>query len=376
MKPVIIIPGMGGSILVNRCKTHKRILHKEILDNRWINIEPISPFRLNKWNKDNNIDISICKKTNKVNGYKDYNKDIVPYDLGGIKGITNMVPEFGILSNKHMTDLDKQFNHTYFGTLCNKLIENGYTEYNNLIGIPYDFRLLLDPINRYYTFETIKTIIEQAVLTNEKQAIICAHSLGGILFKSFLGEHVNQQWVDDNIDKFISLNVPYGGIPSSVKTALYGDYFIPYFQETFKEHLKLNSGLVMSLPNHFAYENDTTFLEFESGNENEINIESYHTHDYVTFRLWRDLWQNKLKYLEKEVKLDTYIINSNSNYVGTRFIKHKAIESSEGDGVVPIASLNAYKRLFVPELTKYTCVPNASHVNILNSKELFDTIIQ
>ena len=49
MKPVIIVPGLGGSLLINKKTPTKIIFNKEVINNRWININPFSQQYISKW---------------------------------------------------------------------------------------------------------------------------------------------------------------------------------------------------------------------------------------------------------------------------------------------------------------------------------------
>ena len=370
MHPIVIIPGFGGSILVKKHYEHKTLFNKHIIDNRWMNIEPISPFRMIKWNKDMYMDVNIVD--NKVINYKDYDENIKPYDIGGIKGIINIVPEFTLINKKLNRMLDKQFNHSYCNTLCNRLKSIGYHEHINLHGFPYDFRLMLNTEHKFNTFNDLQLLIEKTVKKNNKKAIICAHSLGGLIFKLFLGDHVSQEWITEYIYKYNSINVPYGGIPSMVKSVYYGDYYVNQLRFLFKHNFKLNSGMIMLLPNKLAYNNNDIFLYDE---DEIINLESFNSHDYIAFKIWRDLWLQMLQKIEIKININTNIINTCNMLVGTKYLKYTPIECEEGDGMVPLRSLEAYKKIFISELTHVNYINNSSHVDILFKKSLIDLIL-
>jgi hypothetical protein len=339
-----------------------------------MNIEPLSPFRMQRWNRDNRLEVAEDNDTGRVVGYRGFDQSIVPFDVGGVGGVSNVVPEFTLLSEKYERKLDDQFNHGYFRELCKGLQAHGYREHINLHGMPYDFRRILDPMSRHFTFKTLQRMIEMSVERSGREAVVCAHSLGGIVFKLFLGEHVSQKWVDTYIRKFVSVNVPYGGLPSVVKSVYYGDYFIPYFQELFKDHLKVNSGIIMTLPNRLGYTDPRAVFLEDDGTGEKISTASFETSDYISFRIWRDLWRDKLFYMEKEVDMDTHIVNSYGMLVGTRFDGHKATECECGDGIVPKTSLDVYKRLFTPGRTQVEHLDSYSHVKIVRSPELLNIV--
>lgn len=380
MHPIVIIPGMGGSVLVKRGMERRRFLHTHIIDNRWLNIEPFSPFRMDKWKKDNTLELEYDDK-DKIKGYKNYDTDIIPHDLGGTEGISNIAPELSCLDDDHKLRFDSKFNHTYFAQLCHQLRENhGYRDYTTLHGLPYDFRTILDPIVRFYTFMTLQKLIEWTVKMNQTKAVICSHSLGGLLFKLFIGEHVSQEWVDKYIHRFVAINVPWGGVPNSVKICYFGDYYVPFFREQFRDYLKTNSGVIMTLPNHNAYNHDEVFLTASNaitGVTEHVNLKSFSDNPHISFKIWRDLYSETVKHLEKKVAMNAVIVNGCGFRVGTRYRNSTVIETDDGDSVVPKRSLNAFQGLFVQDnrLLHINLANTQGHVGILKDPRILRILL-
>ena len=103
-----------------------------------------------------------------------------------------------------------------------------YVPCENLVGMPYDFRTILDPGVRNTYFQKLKHVIQSRSKKYGSRVFIISHSLGGILFKWFLSEYVDEAFIDKYIDCFVMINTPFGGTPSAVKASLIGEFYIPF----------------------------------------------------------------------------------------------------------------------------------------------------
>lgn len=205
-KPVVIVPGFNGSLLVKKEKGQINFFSKS------------SRTRLTN-------DVINYKLLWKMTSNQLINPDgFMAYDFGGIEGICDVVPQLKTLDNnfKKLFNLDKNIidhhvNYSYFQTLAGTLMNKYFYEpKKHLIGLPYDYRYIGNHVNRLNYYRDIKNIIESTTHTNQSSVVVLAHSLGGMLFHDFLVSHVSNEWKQKHISEFITANTPFGGVPQSL----------------------------------------------------------------------------------------------------------------------------------------------------------------
>jgi hypothetical protein len=148
----------------------------------------------------------------------------VPFDFGGVMGICNIVPQLRNIDeylNKifHLDGniIDRTYNYSYFSTIVNTLIDDyEYEPYVNLMGLPYDYRYIGDFDKRQDYFYNVQGAIEHAVNLNGVKVVVVAHSLGGLLIHNFITSFVDDEWINNHIEEFVTVNSPYGGAPQSL----------------------------------------------------------------------------------------------------------------------------------------------------------------
>jgi len=350
-KPIFLVPGFGGSLLYNKRHPYNHYFNHKVLNNRWINLYPLSSKYMDRWKKDMHMEFKQ-NNTGTFIGYHKINSDIEPYDMYGIEGVQNLVPEFNYLNDNYRQLLQNTFHYQYFYTLNQHLIQNGYEPKKNLIGMPYDFRLILDPHIRNDYFNKFKNTIELKCKIYNKKAIIVCHSMGGILFKWFLSTHVNQRFIDKYIDTFVLINTPFGGTPSAVKACTVGDFYVPFMHSLFSNFTSKVSGIIMTLPNHLCYKESDTFMHLENESDS-IKLNSLLHSSHNSFQAWRDLYLPYIDIIATPIDVKAKIILSTENQTPKSFYS-KNINSTpfkvdydlNGDGLVPSKSLNYATRLF------------------------------
>ena len=92
MKPIVIIPGFGGSVLVHKAHKHRTIFGQQVIDNRWMNIAPFSKSNMEKWKRDMYVELKRGVSSHHVIGFKNYDTNLCVYDSIGTNGIINIVP--------------------------------------------------------------------------------------------------------------------------------------------------------------------------------------------------------------------------------------------------------------------------------------------
>ena len=379
-KPVFLIPGFGGSLLYNIKKPYNYYLNHKILSNKWANVYPFTFKYINRWKKDMTVDFKYDENNNII-GYTDYNDDIIAYDMYGIDGIQNLVPEFNYLNDKYKNILEDEFHYQYYNVLNDKLIDIGYVPSKDLIGLPYDFRLILDPEIRNKYFKRIKKAIINRTDKCNKKAIIITHSIGGILLKWFLSEYVDEEFMNRYIDKVILINTPFGGTPVALKAALIGESYIPFLYSVFLDYTSKFSGVIMTFPNNLSYDYEESFMVLKDENIN-ITLQNIYEQDNLPFKAWRDLYLPYLDLIKSPLdNIDTKIIISNENQTAKQFYTknlsstpYKIDYDLNGDGLITSTSLEYAKKIFTNNETLY--VKNTDHTGVLSNDILINNIIK
>lgn len=366
LRPIVVIPGFGGSVLVKQGQTHKRVLGRQVLHNRWMQMYPFMPKKAFEWKHDMAYGVARDPGTKKIIGLNGYSeRGISAYDLGGTRGIKDIVPEFLFLGDTYRDTLNDIFHFRYFHKLCDRLYTEGYEDYKNLVGIPYDFRLVLDPAYRTWLFDVFRVFLEDVRQRNGGlPAVVVTHSLGGILLKWFL-EGETAEWIEENISKIVMISPPFGGASFALRAVMSGDHYIKMFHKTAKEELQRNSGIIMCLPNEAG---DGKFIidrpkAIRGTGENlmgALNHRSYGdlASTMLPFEIWRDLYEPYLRPMilrpmraDLSKKLVQIVISSAREtavgYVseGTDIYPHTEIKGL-GDGVLSNKSLQSAMKIF------------------------------
>lgn len=367
-KPVLIIPGFGGSLLVNVKKPTKTLFKKEVIYNRWLNLHPYSPGYMMQWKEDMQCELQMHK--HKIVGYKNYNLDIQPHDLFGIEGVQNLVGDFEVLNKAHQDTFENMFHYRYFYHVNQALLKKGYKPKKNLIGFPWDFRFILDPAVRLHTFATLHHKIEEVVKHQGQKMVIVTHSLGGVFLKWFLEDYTTHEWANEHIDRIILANAPFGGTPSAIKAILIGDYYVPFLNKLFVDELRVNSAIIMGLPNCITYKSTDTF--WKTDKHQSINLHLYHHYkdQNVSFRIWDDLYHSHIQRIAKPHSIPTTIFHSIGIETPYMFYSKTfndspyKIEYTDGDGMIPSDSLVTATNIF-PNHTVIT-LKDVGHSDIIS----------
>ena len=255
-KPIIIIPGLNGSLLINKQKPTVSFLGNKITRNAIFDTHTFLNVILN---------ITPCNN---------YNDKVLlePYDFKGINGIQNLVPQMNTVDeylnaiNKNQDyPLDYKYNYSYFGKFNSYLIQNfNYIPKTNLIGLPYDYRYMGHIRNRQKYYKQVKDAIENTYISNyDKPAIIIAHSLGGLLLKNFVSS-MPQTWQQKYIDQIVFVNTPFGGVPESL---------FMYLSKKVEHKIYKNfSSILLCLPNKHAFEPTDVLIKTDNENITVNNI--------------------------------------------------------------------------------------------------------
>lgn len=377
-----MIPGIGGSILVKKGQEYKQILNQKLVDNRWINIYPYNPLSVNQWKQDMGLKV-VRNRDTEVVRVLPQNPNIVPMDIGGTLGVKDVVSEFTFLNKQTQNKLEMAFQYRYFHTLCAYLHRHGYKDHHNLFGVPYDFRLVLDPVYRHTFFDNIKSMIETAY---ERQGgtkiVLVGHSLGAVLAKWFFTTHVSQDWIDAHIHQFICVSAPFGGAMFALRAVVSGDYYVPLFHKVYKDEIQKNTGIIMCLPNRLSYDMDAPLLDIRK-DERIIRLENYHDvarEGLVSFQIWRDLYEPHLLTIESKVSVPTHVVccvdkSAPSTYYTENLDSYPShCDHVHGDGVVDVRSLLVYEKLFDKNKLRDFILPKTGHTQMISDHRVINMI--
>ena len=377
-KPVLLVPGFGGSMLISKKHPYNNYFNRKVLNNRWINLYPLSAKYMERWKNDMRMELKRDPHTHRIVSYNHINEDIQPYDLYGIQGIQNLVPEFDHLNENYQQFLENTFHYQYFYNLNNRLLEMDYLPYENLIGMPYDFRTILDPGVRNSYFRKLKVVIQSRVKKFGAKMFVISHSLGGILFKWFLSEYVDQAFMDKYIDCFVMVNTPFGGTPSAVKASLIGEFYIPFMHSLFSQFTSKVSGIIMTLPNPLCYKESDVFLHLENPKDS-ISLHSFHHKHHLPFEIWKDLYLPHLHKIAKPLDVKSKLVLSTENQTAKAYYSNnlhsapfKIDYDMNGDGLIPSKSLTYGTKLF--HNYEMLNIPKTDHVGILTHPLFLDKI--
>jgi hypothetical protein len=365
---------------VNKERPTRRIGHKEVIHNRWLNVYPFIPGSLAQWKNDMRCDVIYA--ASKISGIKPMNPLIDVYDLGGTRGIKDIMPEFMMLPQRGQDMLQNLFQFRYMHDVCDVLYGIGYKDRSNLYGIPYDFRLVLDKDAREALFTQFREFIMKSVATNGgKKCVVFAHSLGCIMFKWFLSGSgmVTEQWIADYIEEIVMVSPPFGGSLLALKTIMFGDFYVPKFHKLYRDELQINTGIVICLPNEIGF-NPTAELMNIGGRSISIESSYKYCNDHISFQIWRDLYKPFQDVILQplDVKVTVFVGNKAPTPIWYRSLHEEAYPTDErtvgGDGIIVPICTSVYTKMFGDRVDIRDV--DSKHIDIISNSEVLAKLLE
>jgi len=358
-RPLVILPGVGGTRLCRRSELRRAVggdTRATGVENRWMNLAPFRARRMQEWTDEMSVVAARHPTSGRIVGLRGSDPEIVALD--GLAGVCSIVPALDRLDASWQEALDNRFQYKYFGHLVAKMAgEHGYVPGEDLLAVPYDFRLVLDPGTRAAVFEALRSRIEAAVQRTGEPAVVVAHSLGGVLAAWFLSAHASDAWAARHLHKLVCMNAPFGGTPYALRALLRGEHYLPAFASRFKAGLRLNSGVLMSLPNQpLACAERLTAADVAALAE--------------SLEARAALYEPAALWVGADVAVD--VVTSVGVETMTRFRADTgaATAGGEGDGLVPAASLEAAFQVFGGPRVARLCVEGSNHVGVVGDPRL------
>lgn len=208
--PVILIPGLAGSVLeerLNRSSTPSFYCTKtsdwQVV---WLSLTAAS--RPDCLLDDLNVDYNeTSHRYQNQTGV-----EIRAYQFGNLTGIAALDPSLPSVSGT-------------YEKLISGLKDAGYSKGKDIFGAPYDFRLAADGLEQVGFFGALTSLVESAVAKNGGQpAVIVAHSMGCLVSTYFLSKK-DAGWLKTNVASFIALSAPFEGAVTALKGSISGDNF-------------------------------------------------------------------------------------------------------------------------------------------------------
>jgi len=374
LKPVVIVPGIGGSRLeakLERNTTTHYWCYRKTANwfTLWLNVEELLPLAKDCWV--DNIRLVHNPSTN---------------EMENAPGVSTRVPEFGNTTAIEWLDPSMLGFGMYFYPLIEELIQVGYARNVDVRGAPYDFRHHPGSKVAGEYFVQLRKLIEETYSASGK-VLLLSHSMGAPYTHYFLKQQ-SQQWKDTYIDSWVTISGSYAGTVNILLAYISGYGFgIPSFvgkPRIFRYPERSYGSLPYLLP-------DTRFWKKE-----EVLIQTENR--TYTVGQWDDLFTDLNLPLAKEILkttppawddeppgVDVYCFYG-SDIDTSAVLKYKHgyfpdyypdIKYESGDGTVPLRSLRACERWGNSGARKVVTkrFPKAKHNEILKDPDLIRTLM-
>ena len=330
-KPVFLIPGLGGSNLYH--KDTKKEIWPPSFSSLFFPEEFISNFRVSYIN----------------NEFKS--------DIPTITGPIGTCESIRIMKSWTIPF----FRHDYFQTLINSI-----HKIHDIYCFPYDFRIIGNKNYRTLLNKKLKESIEE----KKEKVVLISHSFGGIFLHQFLLEQTIE-WKNKYIDKFITINSPYGGSVHCLNLILKNVIEKPILNNI--DYIENLSPFLWLIPNPYIEERELLF-------ENDtMKVYNHNISVLLDDNIWeriqyhfRELQEN----IKKDVDVPTYIIYS-TNTLTRQYCtssKNQSI-SLDGDGILTTSSLTLPKNYWKNQsFLHFIEIPNEEHTQILKSPKLLNIL--
>jgi len=348
---IVVVPGLGGSVLETESNASN-------WTQIWPSVKAALPFERSYWK--NTIQTLISDDGRRIRNSEGASH-IRPRNFGGVKGISTLYEINWRIFDMHLVN--------YFRKTIEHLQSRGITE---IYGAPYDFRLVPDPIALKQYFQKLKALIEECT----SPVTLIAHSLGAVMVTVFLYRQT-PEWKSKYIKRYISVSGPYGGATKAIHACLTGDSETPIaISPEFYRQLEIRFGGVLWMIN-----NPEVFGDLDIVNEmnaNQLGVALSRKGSLQSAMAYENLIRPLHKEMLKFPGVETHLVYGTGtatmiklNYAKSDFSDKPEIEKSDGDGTVPLWSLQAVKKW--PTKGEYP-IFKAHHLYILNHPKFLNAL--
>lgn len=237
--PVVLIPGLGGSILDSLYEDDYRPIHADCLretrnewssgvERLWPSLADSLPGELAEGENDKECrldDLAVRFDPETQSFSNAPGLRVRPRGWGCVDGIANLF-QFDV-GDRILVDPD--MSSVYQELIDDMVHDHGFVVGQSLFGAPYDFRMVADEHYLQDYFRDLKALIERAYHQTEscasgpKRVFVATHSLGGPVFLYFLNTYVDPAWKQKYLRAFIPVSSPWTGSPKALRALLSGD---------------------------------------------------------------------------------------------------------------------------------------------------------
>jgi len=371
--PVILVPGLGGSAILGKRSglTNENQMRVRTL---WVGLNTFHDVFSKKYPLALRYDLENDEFVNDAS-----NLHTSVRDFGGVNGMK--ILDLGAFSNARI----------YLEDVVTALESRGYRIGQDLRGAPYDFRRIGDRKVRTQFFQDLQKLIEETYTINGNTRVhLAGHSLGGVLSMNFLNTYMadNQEWKDKYIESYMSIAAPFLGAPKALKLMLSGDNLgISMIDSQYLAQLTSSFSCMLWMMPHVHSDdqpikarsdiNNILTLNGQAFSNTEASIAEVFTHfkrDANLMTAFKRQIYPLYNMAHPKVKINciySYNIATELGYEYNSHLSQPVITMGEGDGTVPIESLEFCKQWGAEE-EDYDVhvleVKGASHGGILSDK--------
>jgi len=221
VQPIILVPGLGGSVLEARLSGRSPYRDCQTTAD-WYTVwfsESQVAFRFACWL--DTVTLVDGDPSPLINASNASGVDIRARDFGGVDGVE--------YSNSGAGDLIPM---PYMYNLIKALEEVGYERGKTLRAATYDFRTAGINSTLQWQYNRLKGLVENTHDQNNGQRVhLLSHSLGGPYLNLFLAVHVSEEWKAMYIESHMMFSPPLAGTPVALEALVIGPQcdFVPSF---------------------------------------------------------------------------------------------------------------------------------------------------
>ena len=347
--PLVIIPGLGGSVL--EAKLHHRPRARDCSRNSdWYTIWASIVQGVTRYDcfQDN---LQLYTNKSSTYGLSNYTGvSIRPRDYGGTGGIE--------YSNAGTNEPPIAYMHELVKRLKD---ESGYVSGVSVRAATNDFRIVGNAAALDYEYAKLKNLIEETFqLNNGSKVHLLSHSLGGPVANLFLTTYVNHSWKETFIASHIMLSAVLLGSPVAIYAALSGpryDYVPQFLPSLVVPLIRTFPSIIWMWPRISAegknvWSDDINFVVTPSKNYSLTSLKEL-TEDVTGATILYDMWDeiaNRTKRSASDPFVKVLCLYANDTRtdlsiktVDTFDAKGTTLESTWGDGTVSLRSLEGCK---------------------------------
>merc|ERR1711865_806513 len=207
VQPIVIVPGLGGSVL--EANINNRTAYRDChTDSEWFTIwvaQSQIAFRFACFLDGIVLEVDTGSSISNASGI-----EIRPRDFGGVDGVE--------YSNAGSGDVLPM---PYMHEMIVALEAVGYKRGVSLRAATYDFRVAGLPEVLQWQYSQLKWLIEDTAAANDGQRVhLLSHSLGGPYANLFLTSFVSAPWKAKYIESHMMFSPPMAGTPVALDVAI------------------------------------------------------------------------------------------------------------------------------------------------------------